>query len=95
MLNKNRGQGGHVWFWLSSLVGVIIVIVLYTVFDTVLFADENSIESALVPMGLNTSGQVYTTLQSSWNLWPIAFVFAWGLALIVRSIIREPNQGFR
>jgi hypothetical protein len=91
-MNK-KGQG-TVWFWLSSLVGIMVVILVYIVFDTVLFADTNSIESALIPMGLNTSSSPYTALVSSWNLWPIALVFAWIFAMVVRSIIKEPGYGY-
>ena len=91
---NNKGMG-HVFFWLTCLIGVIVVVTMYTVFDTVLFADTNSIESSLIPLGLNTSSSTYTTLQTAWNIWPIMFVTAWGLALIVRAIIKEPDVGFR
>jgi hypothetical protein len=89
-----KGQG-VVFFWITALVGIVFVIATYIVFDTVLFAPEDSIEAALIDMGLNNESQVMTTLHLAWDVWPIAFVFAWMLALIVRSIIKEPDVGFR
>lgn len=92
MLNegKNKGQG-TVFFWIYSLLGVVVVITYYIVFDNVLFAEENSLQAALIPLGLNTSAQPMVTLKSLWGLWAPAFVIAWALTLIIRSIIREPT----
>ena len=87
---KDKGQG-TVFFWIYSLIGVVFVITTYIVFDNVLFADENSLQSALVPLGLNMSAQPMVTLKSLWGLWAPAFVVAWALTLIIRSIVREPT----
>ena len=93
--SANKGQIGTVYFWIYALVGVITVITVYIVFDNVLWADSSSLKSALVPMGLNMSSSTMVTLQGSWNMWPIAFIFAWALALIIVSITREPDVGVR
>jgi hypothetical protein len=90
----NKGQG-HVWNWLTSLIGVVVVITIYIVFNTVLFADDNSLESALIPIGLNVSNSAYQTLRTTWDMWAVAFVFAWVIYLVVTSILKEGNYGLR
>jgi hypothetical protein len=86
----NKGQG-TVFFWVNALIGVVVVVVIYIVFDYVIYGE---LVPALVPLGLNMTSQPMVALGQSWNLWAVAFVAAWALALIVRAIIREPNVGF-
>jgi chorismate-pyruvate lyase len=86
---------GTVFFWIYALIGVVVVIATYIVFDNVLWAEEDSLSAALIPLGLNMSAQPIVTLQSMWGLWAPAFVIAWGLALIIKSITREPDIGMR
>lgn len=91
----NKGQG-HVWFWLSSLIGVMFVIAVYIVFDVVLWDEEYGLGTILnQSFGLNLASAPIVTLRTSWNIWAIAFVFAWFLALIVRAIVQESDVGLR
>ena len=92
---KDRGQIGTVFFWVYALMGVIFVMTVYIVFDNVLWAEEDSLSAALIPMGLNMSSAPMVTLTTLWDLWAPAFVIAWALALIVRSIVREPDVSIR
>jgi hypothetical protein len=89
----NKGQG-QVAFWITALIGVVVVIVMYIVFDYVLYDNTVGLQTNLASLGLNTTSQTMTTLGLAWNFWPIAFIGAWILALIVRSIIREGEWGY-
>lgn len=94
-INFRRGSVGTVFFWVTALIGVIFVITVYIVFDNVLWADENSLASALIPMGLDMESTPMVTLKMLWGMWAPVFVIAWALALIIHSIIREPDVGMR
>jgi hypothetical protein len=88
-----KGQGA-VGFWITALVGIVVVITMYIVFDYVLYDTSVGLAPHLATMGLNTSSQTMVALHTSWNFWPLAFVGAWILALIVRSIIKDPDWGY-
>ena len=92
---NNRGQG-QVGFWITSLVGIVVVITLYIVFEYVLYDPNIGLNQTMWNMGLNNSGnnQTLATLSMAWKFWPIAFVGAWIIAMIVRAIIREGDWGY-
>ena len=92
----SKGQTGAVWFWLSSLIGVMFVITIYIVFDVVLWDSEVGLGTVLnQSFNLDLGSAPIVALRTSWDIWAIALVFAWFLAMIVKAIVKESDVGFR
>jgi len=89
-----KGQG-TVWAWITGLIGMAVTITVFIVFDQILWGADGLAIALNESMGLDLGSTPMATLQTTWEVWPIAFVFAWMIYMIVFSIIREPNQGFQ
>ena len=82
-----KGQAA-IFAFVFGLLGIAVVATIYLVFDYVIF---DVLQPELVDMGLNTSTQPQVVLRTSWDIWPVAFIFAWFLYMIVQAIRREPR----
>jgi hypothetical protein len=93
---KNKGQG-TIWAWLTGLVGMVIVAAMYIIFTQVIWSEDPNLGIAGVlnqTLGLDLDSQPIRVLRTSWQIWPVAFIVAWMLYMIIYSIIREPQSGY-
>jgi len=78
----NRGQGA-VFGWLSGLLALFIVVVLWIMFDDIL-QRLNSL--------WGTGSTLLATLLSMWYILPILFMLGWLLRSFVLSMTKELSE---
>jgi len=90
---NNKGQG-TVGAWITGLVGMAFVVAIFILMNQVLWDESGfGLAGIMNDTGLDLNSEPITTLRTSWELWPVAFMVAWALYMIVYSIIREPGKG--
>jgi len=90
-----KGQG-TVGAWITGVIGMAVTITVFIVFHQILWSEDMGLAHTLnQSVGLDLGSTAMTTLMTTWEFWPVAFIFAWIIYMVVYSIIREPQQGYR
>lgn len=85
-----------VYVWVTILVGLFVVGMVYMLFSYVLYSDQVGLENIVNSSTWNnTQAQnTLTNINMAWRMWPLVFIVGlimWG---IVSSQRREPDYGY-
>lgn len=86
---RNRGAG-MVFEWLDALEGIFITILIYIVFDGILWTN---FEPAMIPLGWDPNSDLGLLLHNGWIVVPALYLLGWGIRILIVSLQKEPYTG--